>query len=105
MTHRTVTRTLVVFAGTLSTVAVAFGCLVNRPPATPAGAASRPHPGEALFASYCTGCHTVDEAVRFARAAPDVAAARRDLVALLSSHGDSSPDEDAAIVEFVLSKR
>ena len=95
-----------VFSGTLTAAALAFGCLVNRPPApAPAAAGPAPYPGEALFASYCTGCHTVDEAVLFTRAAPDVATARRDLTTLLASHGDSSPEQDASIVDFVLSRR
>lgn len=98
---------MLTFSATLSGAALAFGCLVNRPPepAPTAAGPTTPHPGGALFASYCTGCHTIDEAVLFTRAAPDVATARAELTTLLASHGDSSPGQDASIVEFVLSKR
>jgi mono/diheme cytochrome c family protein len=98
-----------VFTGTLVAAAVAFGCLANRPPEVVPGPAApateTPHPGEALFASYCTGCHTLDEAVFFARAAADIDTARREFTALLASHGDSSAAEDALIVDFVMSQR
>jgi len=109
MTHITVTRTTFIFSGALVILAVAFGCLANRPPATTAPAApaasAAPHPGEALFAAYCTGCHTIDEAIAFVRSQPDAEAARRELTTLLASHADSSPDQDTAIVDYVISRR
>ncbi len=108
MTHRTVTRAMYVFTGTLVAATVAFGCLANRPPqSVPENppVAGAPPPGEALFASYCTGCHTVDEAVAFVRATAEADAARRELTLLLASHGDSSAAQDALIVDFVMARR
>jgi len=109
MTHVTVTRATFTFSGALAVLAVAFGCLANRPPATtpPAApaASTAPHPGEELFAAYCTGCHTIDEAIAFVRARPDAVTARRDLTTLLASHADTTADQDTAIVDYLVSRK
>lgn len=105
MTHQAVTRAMLVFTGSMAAAAVAFGCLANRPVQPVAGAPTGPLPGEALFQSHCVGCHTIDEAVLYVRAAADPDAARSELTALLAAHGDSSADEDRLIVDYVLSLR
>ena len=109
MTHTTVTRAAMAVTGGLTALTVAFGCLANRqPPAAPVAAPAEtttPHPGEPLFDAYCTGCHTIDEAVIFVRRIPDAQAARRELSTLLSSHGDTSAGQDALIVDYVMDRR
>ncbi|HSF99695.1 MAG TPA: hypothetical protein VLA20_01145 [Vicinamibacterales bacterium] len=109
MTHSTVTRATFTLATSLVALSVAFGCLANRPPAQPgaqpAEAAGVPHPGQQLFESYCMGCHAIDEALAFVRNIESADTARRELTALLASHGDSSADQDVLIVEYVISRR
>ncbi len=106
MTQGAVTRAMLMLTATLTAAAVAFGCLVNRPPAAaPQSAApGASAEGASLFESYCAGCHTEQEAVQFLRAAPNLEAGRRDLSALLAGHGDSSAAEDAAIVAFLVGR-
>jgi mono/diheme cytochrome c family protein len=90
MSPASVRRAMMVFAAGLLAAAVVFAAQVSRPahrqPAVPAGA------GEALFNSRCAGCHTLDEVVRYERAA---------LAPLLASHGDVSAAEAAEIVAYV----
>ncbi len=109
MTHSTVTRATFTFATSLVALSVAFGCLANRPPAQPEARQTEttgaPHPGEQLFESYCMGCHAIDEALAFVRNIEPADTARQELSALLASHGDSSPDQDALIVDYVMSRR
>ena len=106
MTHVLVTRAMLITIATFIAAAVAFGCLANRPPQAPASGTqpAAPPPGEALFETYCSGCHTIEEVVSAFRQAPDSATGRRTLATLLKSHGDASDEQDAAVVDYVASR-
>jgi len=106
MTQTAVTRAMLMLVAMLAAAAVAFGCLVNPPPATRGGvaaddAAAR---GATLFESHCAGCHTEQDAVQYLRTAPNLDGGRRSLSALLEGHGDSSAGEDTAIVDYLVAR-
>ena len=96
--------TTVGVAALIAVSAIVFGLRAPRrdttasaPAATPAAALD----GASLFDRHCAGCHSASDVARGLRAAPDPAAARKELGRFLESHGSAAADEDRAIVDFL----
>lgn len=106
MTHVMVTRALFVLVGALLAVALAFGVFVRwtGPASTgteATGQAADTAAGEALYATYCGACHTVDFSVDYVRAAESVEAGAAALAEFLRNHGSASESDAAVIVAYL----
>jgi len=106
MTHVMVTRALFVLVGALLAVALAFGVFVRWTTPAPTetgveGQTTDTTRGEALYATYCGTCHTVDFSVDYIRAAESVEAGAAALAEFLQNHGSASETDAAVIVAYL----
>ena len=101
MTHVVVTRMLIVVIATLFVAALVFGVFVRRTPPDAERPAAELPPGEAVYATWCGACHTLDFTVQYVRTAPTVESGAAALAELLRSHGDAPDADQAAIVAVV----
>ncbi len=104
-----VTRALFVLVGALLAVALAFGVFVRwtGPASSDAGTeATAPDTarGEALYATYCGTCHTLEFSVDYLRAASSVDAGAAALAEFLRNHGSASQSDAAVIVAYVTTR-
>jgi mono/diheme cytochrome c family protein len=86
-------------------IAVGFGRLANRPPASfgePVPGAPAAANGAQLFETYCASCHTVEELRRVASRRSDRGRTRIELERFLEKHGDGSAEQDRAIVAYLM---
>jgi mono/diheme cytochrome c family protein len=106
MTHVMVRRALFVLVGALLAVALAFGVFVRWTSPAPdvtggEGPATDTTRGEALYATYCGTCHSVDFSVDYLRAAASVEAGAAALAEFLQHHGSASEAEAAVIIAYL----
>jgi mono/diheme cytochrome c family protein len=101
MTRAVVSRALLIFLATLVASVWAFAWLANRP-APEAPDAGRTPAARERFDAACGGCHSLDDMVGSLRRAPDLESGRRALLELLASHGDTPPEADVAIADFLV---
>lgn len=106
MTHVVVTRALFVMVAALLTVALVFGLFVQWRNPSSTGTedgvqATDTTPGEALYATHCGTCHTLDLTVEYVRAAPSVDAGVATLADFLRNHGSASEPDRAVIVAYI----
>jgi mono/diheme cytochrome c family protein len=101
MTHVAMNRALFIVVAALFAAALVFGMYVRRTPLPAAPPADEPAAGEALYATRCGACHTLDFTVQYVRAAPTVERGAAALAELLRSHGDAPDADQQAIVAAV----
>lgn len=101
MTHVAVTRALFAVITGLGAVALIFGVVVGRAPASPETRPIDLARGETSYATYCGSCHTLDFSVQYVRTAQTVDLGAAALAEFLRGHGEAPDADQAAIVAAV----
>lgn len=103
MLHSLLARAAWVFGGIAAAAILAFAAPVDRaPPSAPVAPVSREAGGEELFAQHCGSCHEAGAMTASLRREADREKVRRETIAFLRGHGESSDAEDARIVGYLL---